>query len=312
MARASPAEVKDLIGTILLRRGYTAAFFVPGPIADAVPALSAATETFLASLPEDALHWESIGASAESWRAVGKTLRDKWTKQLSLPSAAKRDLTSIEISGAVDEGGAPDWGLTILGNPVDDEMPDEKILFEVTFPAVDFSQDEGEERTRRFLALAEMLPYDYAYLSLSLLWSPVSEDDALMRARALAIRYPAFDVAANRAGRSFIGDHVRGARWITLLASRVCELLGGTDALVARGATAGLDANRYGRGIVLRAGALPPVDSVESVGAFDGMRAMARLLEPITLFDEAALIRTAFAGEVDEDDFLKNWERRFL
>lgn len=295
-------------GRPILKAGYTGAFFLPSPIGEHVQFLSEALDAVLAWVPDGALKWQSIGAGSESWSPVKASTLAKCKDQLRPDAARKRDLTSIELRSGEDESDASEWCITIIGNPVDEELPDEDTLFEVSFPAVDYAADEADAVARRFMAVAATLPYRAAYLSPALLWSRVEEDEALTRARALAVRFPGFDVARNTLARSYMGSGVRGARWLTLLGEAAVRRLGGPAAVLAHAGGA-LDVVPFGAGVALRAGAAPALNKGASP-AYEALRTMARVLLPITVHDEVALVATEFSPD-DDEDFVRRWEDRF-
>lgn len=293
----------------ILAWGYTGAFFLPAPIHALIEPLTGALDAYLAHVPPGTLRWQAIGAGTEDWRPVGAATRAKCADQLRPDAARKRDLTSIELRSGDGADEASQWAVTIIGNPRDDELPDESTLFEMTLPARTYDAEEAEAAARLFMALALALPYRSAYFSPALLWSPLLADDALTRARGIAMRLPGLDISHNVVARSFLGRRIRGARWITLLDGELTAAAGGIAVL--RNTSGGsFDVVAFRDGVALRAGAAPALAARDQPG-FGALQKMARALEAITATDEAALPATEFAPD-DDDDFVGRWERRFL
>ena len=310
MNQKLPLPVSDpATGHDLLVAGYTGAFFLPPAIHEHVAFLQTALARYLKVVPPNTLRWQAVGAGAEEWRPTGNATLAKCLDQLRPEAARRRDLTSIELRSGADESDASQWSITIIGNPVDSEMPQENTLFEFTLPASTFEAVEAEGAARLFMQFAVDLPFKYAYFSPAMLWSPVLEDEALTRARTLAMRYPGLDVSRNAVARSFLGKRVRGARWITLLNAELTASLGGLS-VMETASQALFDTVPYKSGAALRAG-LAPALKADTEHAFRAMCGMAQVLEPITAHDEEALPATEFAPD-DDDEFVLRWERRFL
>ena len=310
MNQKLPLPVKDpATGHDLLVAGYTAAYFLPPAIHEHVAPLQWALKRFLTLAPEGALRWQAIGAGAEDWRPVGSSTQAKCLDQLRPEAARRRDLTSIELRSGSDVSDASQWSITIIGNPVDKEMPAENTLLEWTIPARICDGGEADAAARMFMAFAAEVPYRHAYFSPAILWSSVLEEEALTRARAIAMRFPGLDVSRNAVARSFLGERVRGANWITLLDSGMTSALGGSVA-TAQAAHSAFDAVPFKSGVALRAGSAPTLKA--DVGpAFGAMCSMAKLLLPITAHDKEALPATEFAPD-DDEEFVLRWERRYL
>jgi len=103
---------------------------------------------------------------------------------------------------------------------------------------------------------------------------------------------------------------VRGARWLSFLGPTIIEQLGGFEAL-SKAFVDPVTIEKVGHGIMIRAGKEPEIGDVNRQVDTPLLREVAKILEPITLFREEALIGLDFA-DPDEDDFLEQWEHRFL
>jgi hypothetical protein len=151
------------------------------------------------------------------------------------------------------------------------------------------------------------LPYISGYTSPALHWVLTRGMDKI---RALAARHPGFDVARNSKTRYWIGDHARGARWVTFLGPALGERLGGPPAM-AKDLGTSIDVTTVGEGTMIRAGAEPELGDVNKNIGLPLLRKVAKLIEPVTMFNERALVMCEFFDGYD-DPFLEKWERRFL
>jgi TseV toxin immunity protein TsiV len=296
-------------GTVYLRQGYIAAFFLPVPIDAIVAPIGAAFEYCLSMMSPGALKWQSIGAGSQEWRPLAKDFAAKCRAQLDPKAARKRDLTAFELTGCEQGGDAPIWGISVLGNPVDKDLPQEDCLFQIHLPWDAFEGEALEANVGHAVELAKLLPYVSGYLSPVLAWAPLEKDRGLREARAFAMRYPGFDVEDNAIGRSYLDEQVRGARWISFLGKEVVSRLGGETAL-KRALPAPFDIRKVGKGLMVRAGVAPQIGANGKKDTVPLLCRLARTLEPVTAFEEVALLRTEFA-DLDVD-VLKRWERRFL
>jgi hypothetical protein len=131
---------------------------------------------------------------------------------------------------------------------------------------------------------------------------------AFMEIRHIAQRYPGYDVAVNDLTQLDIGARVRGARWITLLGPALAESLSGLDAIRAA-LPADVDVRDVAGIAMIRAGRTPELGDTNRKVEMPLLRAVARVLEPVTMFREVNLL-SYFANF--DDDALRRWERRFL
>jgi hypothetical protein len=305
-----PSVRKTEDGTVYLCDGVTAAFFLPTPLDASADAVLAAFELYLQHVPDKVLRWCSLGADSEEYRAVdGKTI-GRCKALLSKESARKRKLTAFEIVDGARAGDAATNGFGVLGNPVDRRAPLERNLVQVYFPSESVATAAKADRLVGMInEIAASLPFVYAYASPALHWARSMPVEAFADAQAVAKRYPGFDVQNNELTRTDIGTKTRGARWLTLLGPELIKKVGGMKKV---GALAGSDVDvaEVGHGIAIRAGRQPEVgDRNRKVGA-PLLRKVAKLLEPVTLFDEPALGESVF-GE-DDPAFFEAWEKRFL
>ncbi|MBI4566217.1 MAG: DUF3396 domain-containing protein [Planctomycetes bacterium] len=297
-------------GMTYLRGSVLVAFFLEKPFHEAVGGVLSVFDDYLAMIPPDALKWSSIGAASEEWKPVAKTTFDRCRTQMTPAAVKKRDLSSFELADGDKGGDAPGYSFMAVGGPVDPEVPDEKDLVQMSFPSsVVDDEAEADAFAGRIRSMAAKLPYVSGYASPALLFAELHKSEALTEAKAFAMRYPGFDVQINELGRMDLDERVRGARWLTFLGPSIVKQLKGSKAVrEALPKTATVEPT--GAGLMVRAGAVPEMGDTNRKVATPLLRAVARLLEPVTLFEETVLQASNFAFE--DPEFLRTWERRFL
>jgi hypothetical protein len=296
-------------GTVYLREGVTMAFFLPTPIAEVAGPILAAFEEYLKMIPAGVLRWASVGAGSEEWKPVEKKTIDRCRSQLKGEGTRKRSLTSFELADGDNGGDAPGFGIMVIGNPLDPDLPDEKSLLQMYFPSEVAAEEQAEDFVNNLRKLATLLPYVSGYASPGLHWAELHKAQALIEARAIARRHPGYDVQDNAIGRSDINLKVRGARWLTLLGMEIVEKIGGLKTL-RQNLPGPIVVEEVGPGVMIRAGRQPEKGDVNRRIDTPLLRIVARVLEPVTAFGEIALLRTDFSDQ--DDNLLKQWERRFL
>ncbi|EXI64486.1 MAG: hypothetical protein AW08_03675 [Candidatus Accumulibacter adjunctus] len=305
-----PKVLKTDDETVLLRDGITAAFFLPPPLEATAAALQNAFDRYLAHVGLATLRWASVGAHAEEFRPLNAKSIERCRAMLSVEAARGRKLTAFRLLDGRTDGDAPEHGVSVIGNPIDAEEPLESNLLEFYFPSTTISTPESADVfVSLLLQLSEHLPIRYAYASPALHWAEVAESEGLLAARRVAARYPGFDVSFNEVTRSDLGANTRGARWLTWLGPELVGRVGGFDR-ISMLAAADIHAVKLDRGVLLRAGRVPEIGDCNRGIDTPHLRALAAFLEPVTLFEEPALLHTAFADE--EPTRLREWERRFL
>lgn len=296
-------------GTLYLRDGVTLAFFLPMPFDKVAHSILKVFDEYLQMIPPDALRWASVGATSDEWRPITKTAIGRCRAQLDPKAMRKRSLTSFELRDGDSGGDAPGYGFHVIGNPPERDLPHETNLVQMYFPIEMIEASEAESFVEKARRIATLLPYISGYGSPGLHWAELNADEAFTQAKALAKRYHGYDVQYNEISRSDIDRKVRGARWLTFLGPEIAEKLGGLKAL--RNALLGpIAVEQMDHGIMIRAGKIAEIGDVNHKIGTPLLRTVAHVLEPATLFAEPALLETYFA--VDDEDFLKEWERRFL
>lgn len=296
-------------GRVYLREAMTVAFFFPPPICDAVDGLQRVLDLYLEAIPPGALTWSSIGASSEEWKPIDTTTLRRCRDQLKKEAAAKRRLTSFKLTDGEVGGDAPGYSIAVLGSPGGDtRVPDELCLLQMTFPmeALDAaSVDKFIEFCRQ---VASLIPYVSGYASPGLQWAELNRGEAAEESMPIALRHPGYDVEMNEQACLRLGSRVRGARWLTFLGSELVVALGGRARLRSALSTP-IDVEPSGSGSMIRASTLPEIGDVNKAIDGHGLREVAALLEPVTAFEESALLGN-FANH--DHDLLRRWERRLL
>ncbi len=299
-------SVEKKSGAIQLRSGVVQAFFLPTPFVNVVNGILIAFERYLRRIPAGALHWRSIGASSEEWRPFDKHTIHRCLDQLDAEAARERPLSYFELRDGDTADDAPGYSVSVIGQPEDPEFPEERNLLQFVYPS-DVLRPEGiESFVQETLVCAELLPFVSGYASPALF---CSNEDAWRAARAPAKRYPGFDLHDNINTRLEINGLVRGARWLTLLGPDQVVSLGG-EASIIKCLPDTVVVLPAGAGLMARVSPLPELYDTRAKTDMTAMKALAELLEPITLFEESALYCTEFIAQ--DDDRLRSWERRFL
>lgn len=307
MGLYEPIERKDpKTGKTYLRNGVTVAFFLPVPMDQAAISIVAVFEEYLKLIPANALRWCAIGANAGEWRPTKKTTVAECRKQLKPEAVRARPLTALELTDGEIGGSAPNYGITVIGHPFEAKYPNKRALVQLYFPIGVLEGVAVENFVGEIYRLAALLPYVSGYVSPGL---HCVRSDGWKQARALARRYPGYEVQDNAIGRRTIDSKVRGARWLNFLGPELAGNLGGLETL-RRKFKAPIQILQVGNGVAIRAGNQPELGDVSNGDGTPLLRQVAKVLEPETLFRESALFRTDFAGQ--DEEILRTWERRFL
>lgn len=293
-------------GSIYVRNGVTLAFFLEQFVHECSEALTAVFDLFVRSVPPDTLKWAVVSATAEEWRAVDAVVMKRMRDSLAPEGARKRKFTAFQFNDYGDE--APQYGFTLSDRDKDKEQVDSLTLVQLTFPPSAVDEAHVDDLCALIAKITLSLRPVSGYCAPSLLPGDSRQSAAYAEIRSIALRHPGYDVAINEMTQLNIGKRVRGARWVTLLGDGPLERLGGIDAL--RKALPPEVEVRDVAGIgMIRAGKTPELGDKNRGVDTPLLRAVARVLEPITLFGEVDLLSN-FA--IFDEDLLQRWERRFL
>jgi TseV toxin immunity protein TsiV len=295
-------------GRVFLREVFIVAFFLPGPIDETVSAIDRAFDLFLAMIPKGAFRWASVGASSEEWKPVSESTIARCKAQLRRDAAAKRKMTSFELVDGDVGGSVPRYAVTVLGEPLDSKLPNERTLFQMSFPIDAVMAGDVDAFVAELVEIAAALPVDSGYGSPAIQWAQFDRDAAIAQTRGIVARHAGYDVNLNTTGRTWLGSRVRGARWLTFLGPRILERLGGGDAL-RKELPEPFEFLPAGANLLVRAGSLPEIGDMAMKVDTPLLRALAAVLEPVTAFDEVVLLGSLANWD---KDVLRKWERRFL
>jgi len=296
-------------GRLVLRDGILAAFFLPKPLHDYSGAVLEVFNQYLDMVPKGVLTWGSIGAGSESWKAVDAKSLDKCRAMLDPAAAKKRPMTAFELVSGKNAADAPEYAFSFIGTKPDKEVPDEVNLMDMTFPTEVVDPSKADTFVENIKGLAAKLPYLSGYVSPSLVYAESNEANALFESRPIALRYPGYDVQDNKSGCMDIGGRSRGARWLTFLGPDLVKKLKGAKA-IQNALPKEISTEPAGAGLLIRAGKTPEIGDTNKKEKTPLLRALAKALEPVTVFDEDVLMKSYFAD--GDADLLKKWERRFL
>jgi hypothetical protein len=180
-------------------------------------------------------------------------------------------------------------------------------MIELRFPSREANADVVEGLVAFLRQVAERLPYDSGYASLALTMGADSQQSAFAQTvRKWAFRHPGFDVASNDATRHALGTKLRGPYWLTFVGPTAVAALGGAASL-GKKLPKDVAVQKVGDGLMLRASQLPEVGDVNRLDNLPTLRAMAKVLKPVTLLDDNFLD----LNFVDEESRAR-WERRHL
>ncbi|SFU99461.1 type VI immunity family protein [Pseudoduganella namucuonensis] len=299
-------KVDRSTGLVLLRDGLTLAFFSGRALDELSDGLIAALDLFVEAIPADTLAWAVVSATAEEWRELTPALMKRMRDSLKPPGVGKRKRTAILVNDAADA--APRYSFTVAGGPRDERFPEARTWVQMTFPPAMAENGQTERTFELVLAMARLLQPDYGYCAPALVTSATDLDFGYASAKGIALRHPGYDVEINRMSRLDIGGLTRGARWITLLGPELTRRLRGIAAIRAA-LPPPIDVRDEEGVVVIRAGAIPELGDTNRRQDTPLLRAVARLLEPVTKFGEIDLL--SYFADFDED-LLRRWERRFL
>jgi hypothetical protein len=112
---------------------------------------------------------------------------------------------------------------------------------------------------------------------------------AVSEAYGLARRFPGLELDAPAHQMRVLADGIKGVNWLTVVADRLLEPLGGPAALRAR-LDKRFDCYRYDTGLVIQAGDVPALGDAHQGVVPEPYRDLARLLAPIRAHFEHSLM----------------------
>lgn len=309
---AWPVRVESsLVESGELRVGHLVAFFLPPPFRNHVAAVAKVLELWLASVPREALRWSRIGASASESRAFSPQTIGRCRAQLTAKVAAKHSY--FEIYGPERE--APQYYLEVEGRADDIERGSASTIM-MHFPW----STPHDQLAKLARGVAALVDYSTGLVTPAVQFDDLSTGSRGRAAAArLAARHPGL---ALQVGGFTLGDQMHGAHWLAFLGPGLMKAIGGRAAIAK---TAGLHAiTDAGHGVCLAASAAPEVGDLLTGPVPAGLRAMARLLEPLLPAVPAGPRAAGPLGSPQLDDGADDraarldaelrplWHRRFL
>jgi hypothetical protein len=266
---AWPVRVESsLVESGEVRVGHLVAFFLPALFKNHVAAVGKVFALWLSTVPRDALRWSRIGASAGESRAFSPQTIGRCRAQLTAKVAAKHSY--FEIYGP--ERDAPQYLFEIEGRADDVERGTASTI------TMYFPWTTPHERLAKFArSVAELVDYSTGLVTPAVQFDNLSAGSRGRPAAArLAARHPGLEL---QVGGFKLGDQMHGAHWLAFLGPDLMKAIGGR-ATIAK--TGGLHAiTDAGHGVCLAASAAPEVGDLLAGPIPAGLRAMAKLLEPL-------------------------------
>lgn len=290
-------------GELLVRDSQLAAFFCQHPYRELAKAFGGVFEDWIRRAPAEAKTWALIGPNADEQKPLTAKLLERARAQFDPARAKKSDMSAIQIGGPQESN--PDHAFVFVGD--NDIAGDQTNMLEIRSPSAEVDADRVERYVETIRHIAEQIPYDSGYASLALTHiADRQKAEFAEAARKWAFRHPGFDMPENDATNSRIGRKVRGAYWLTFVGPWAVEKLGGEKAL-RKALPKEIDVQAVGVGVMIRCGQLPAEGDLNRDEKLPLVRAVAKVLEPVTLFGDRFL-NTLFR---DEDERAR-WERRHL
>lgn len=293
-------------GLVYIRSCVILAFFIDKPVHNHSEELIKLLNRYIEIVPPEALKWSVASASQEEWRETNTATLVRIKSSLAPAKSSKRDLTAFRLSDSGDS--APSYSFRLIGQPLDKGWPDPVTLVQVTFPVNVLSEGNLEEFIVQVRELAGLAKANYGYCSLGFNYNELNIEEAFKEIKKIALRHPGYDVQVNDMIHVEIGKKVRGARWITFLSTELVTLLGGLEKL-RKQLPQQIVVEKILNGVMLRAGKFPELGDVNRKVKTPLLREVAKVLEPVTHFNEVYIC--SYLADGDED-LARKWERRFL
>jgi Protein of unknown function (DUF3396) len=296
-------EKRDDDGELLVRDSLVAAFFSKLTYPKLAKSFGDVFEQWLENTPEDAKRFAIIGPHGDEFKPFNPKQVARARAEFDLARAKTRNICAVDLGGPQRLN--PDHRFSFLG--VRDLSDDRTNVVEVRSPSGDAESTNVECYVENLRKMAEQIPYDSGYASPALTYGVHSQQtDFAKAARKWAFRHPGFDMPNSQGTNAGLERKLRGAYWLTFVGPWALEKLG-RHAALRKALPKEIELQPVGAGVMLRAGKYPEVGDVNKGDRLPLLRAMAKVLEPVTLFDDA------FLDNLFVDDSQRaRWERRHL
>jgi hypothetical protein len=173
---------------------------------------------------------------------------------------------------------------------------------------VDFRTESADAFVKRCLSLAPVVQFDSGQAGLAVNWNDLG--DYGMQARevmnGLSARHPGLDMSFPFSTKYVVGTGIKGVDWLTFLAPRYVEMLGGVAALRAKLEPAIV--YELPNGIGIQAGEYPEAGDVNRRRTVPQYRDVGRVLAAIRAKEHAPI----FGPEgIQDGDVTESWLARF-
>lgn len=288
---------------VFLRDSFILVFFCKKPFKDLAAAYGRAFEHWLETTPEEGRKWASVGANSADYKPLTPQRLAAARKQLEPAKAHTRELSAFEIGGPQQLN--PDYFFECWG--FRDPENDEASFLEIRLPRSPTTEAEVAAALALAKQVGAMLPYSSGYASPALTWGVEGQQMAFAEeVGKLAFRHPGYDVPESKSSCFRIGDKLRGTYWLNFIGPTVLKKLGGEKGLCSK-LDASIGIEKVGDGLMLQAGPKPEVGDVNRKANLLLLRSLAKVLEPVTLFDDNSLDNNFI-----EDGDSERWKRRHL
>ncbi|MBV1860452.1 MAG: DUF3396 domain-containing protein [Nannocystaceae bacterium] len=268
-------------GTTIARDGIVVVLFIRESHIDVAPKVGALFDAFDAYVGGDKL---THILAAEQWKPLTPRRRASARKRMSPAAATGLPNHFVLCKGPGSEYEVGEYAFRYIGNEIGTEGTEDRASSIELWLPTEFAQERGLERfAEDVLELAALVPFSSGYCSLAINYEAhvVTTVESKLTP-ALAMRHPGFDLHNTANTQLQIGDHLRGAYWLTLIGPTALEEL----SLDAEGVRAAfqdpeISVHELDAGVAVVAGdELRPGD-VNQGDALPLHRKVAALLEPV-------------------------------
>lgn len=297
---------------LVVRESFIIAFFVRGSYDKIINVVPGVFEHWLDKVVGKGDIWALVGAHATGFFQLDGDTLDQ-VRQYLEPSKIRQRKNIYVIISQGEDAHCPDFRFTVSGkNQPGDDL--ENSLIEICLPMELVEKSGYSTIVDVALSLAEQIPYDSAYASPYVMrgWENSHHlEYAGAKLYPFALRHPGYDLAENTSTQSVLGGHCRGARWLTLLGPHIIRQLGGREAITTQ-LKPPIQVIEAGNGLMIQAGHRPETGDVNRAQGPALLPAVAKLLEPVTLFEDYGSFSHYFSLEEDDEEKIERWEGRLF
>ncbi|WPB72816.1 DUF3396 domain-containing protein [Archangium violaceum] len=288
---------------LFLRDSFVIVFFCKKPFKDLADNYARVFEHWLEATPEQGRKWASVGSNSAEYKPLTPQRLAAARKELDPAKSNTRRLSSFEIGGPQQLN--PDFYFACWG--FRDPDGDKASFLEIRLPRPPATASEVAAALTLAKQVGAILPFSSGYASPALTWGVEGQQMAFAEeVGKLAFRHPGYDVPESKSSCFRIGNKLRGTYWLNFIGPAALKKLGGEKGL--RGELdASIGIEKVGDGLMLQAGPKPEVGDVNRKANLPLLRSLAKVLEPVTLFDDNSLDNNFI-----EDGDCERWKRRHL